>query len=59
MSENTPSAAPSGPRPDLATAADAASQNPAAAPPPEPPKPSPAAFAAQVPAAQDVPVEPV
>ncbi|WP_414444189.1 gamma-glutamyl-gamma-aminobutyrate hydrolase family protein [Burkholderia sp. 22PA0106] len=59
MSENTPSAAPSGPRPDLATAADAASQNPAAAPAPEPPKPSPAAFAAQVPAAQDVPADPV
>ncbi|MDD1788837.1 gamma-glutamyl-gamma-aminobutyrate hydrolase family protein [Burkholderia gladioli] len=58
MSENTPSAPPSGVRPDLTPAADAADPNPAAAPSPEPPKPSPAAFAAQVPAAQDVAVEP-
>ncbi len=62
MSENTPSAAPSGPRPDLATAAEplheTADSTSAAAPAPEPPKPSPAAFAAQIPAAQDVSVEP-
>ncbi|WP_186141223.1 gamma-glutamyl-gamma-aminobutyrate hydrolase family protein [Burkholderia gladioli] len=58
MSENTPSAPPSGVPPDLTPAADAADPNPAAAPSPEPPKPSPAAFAAQVPAAQDVAVEP-
>ncbi|MEX3582624.1 MAG: type 1 glutamine amidotransferase [Burkholderia sp.] len=58
MSENTPSAQSSGVRPDLNPAADAADPNPTAAPSPEPPKPSPSAFAAQVPAAQDVAVEP-
>ncbi|WP_246797047.1 gamma-glutamyl-gamma-aminobutyrate hydrolase family protein [Burkholderia perseverans] len=58
MSENTPPAPSSGVHPESPTATDMADSIAASTPAPEPPKLSPAVFAAQVPAAQDVAVEP-
>ncbi|ACR28035.1 gamma-glutamyl-gamma-aminobutyrate hydrolase family protein [Burkholderia glumae] len=58
MSEKKPPAPSSGAHPDSTTATDMVDSIAASTPAPEPPPLSPAVFAAQVPAAQDVAVEP-